>query len=98
MDYMYYVEEFIFTVMDALEEFMNTVSIPTGKKLYEVFGILLGFLGFSLICKFIGLATFVSWVEALVACIIMGVILLTNNISKSKVEKVRKRLQMGGKK
>lgn len=99
MDYWYYVEEFILTIMDALEELMETITVPAGKKVTEVLFVLLGFLGFSLFCKLFELPTFVSWVEALTACIIMGIILLINNINASGIEATKNKImRIGGRK
>ena len=93
----YYIEEFILTVMDALEALFDTVTVPVGKKLIEVLKVLLAFLAFSVFCEIVDLPTFVSWVEALIACVIMGLILLINTISKSSIEEAKaKFIKLGG--
>lgn len=98
MDFSYYIEEFVLTVMDALEELLNTITVPVGKKIYSVFGVLIAFFVFSLLCLLFDLPTFVSWIEALVACGIMGVIILFNVISKSSIEEAKNKfMKVGGK-
>ena len=97
MNFAYYVEVFVLMIMDALEELMKTVEIPEGKKLYEVFGVLIAILAFTVICKIIELPCFISWIEATVACGVMGLLLLVNSISKAGIEQIKNKfLRTGG--
>ena len=89
---MEYLIEFIDTVMDSLEECFKSFTVPQGKRLIYVLYVTIGFLVLSILCKIVGYQSFISWLESLVAVVIMMCIVSIDRVNKSSIEKVKKLL------
>lgn len=89
---MEYLVEFIDAVMDSLEECFETFTVPQGKRLIYVLYVTIGFLVLSIFLQIVNYKSFISWLEALIAVLIMLCIVSIDNVNKSSIEKVKRLL------
>ena len=76
---------FIEKIMDAIEEFFEALIVPTQRYILGAFYVSLIFLGWSLLAFLFGIFSFVSWQEALTCVILLGVIVLIDSSTRSKI-------------
>lgn len=72
-------------VMDALEEFFNSLTAPSAKFTFRAFLFSICFLVLSIVMKFIGYPCFVDWQEALTCVLLMGVIVLIDSSVRTNI-------------
>lgn len=82
---MVYVEMIITGFVDALEEFFQAISLPTSKHIKEAFKYSLAFLLISIVAKLINIWCFVSWQEALVCTVLLGLITLIDTSVRGEI-------------
>lgn len=80
------VQTLVTAIMDALESFFLSFTVPTGKSLKYSLLILLGFLAYSIFGELLGLPSFVQWQEALFAVIIVAAVLLIDEGNRSFIK------------
>lgn len=61
-------------ILDSLEQAIDIFTISSGKRVYQVFYVTIGFLIISILCQLVDIPIFISWKEALVAVIFMGIV------------------------
>lgn len=83
----------ITTVFDSLENCVTSVTISAGKRTLRVCIILSVLLCISVLLEWLGLPSFVTWEEALVALGIAGVIAVVDSGNQNAIKKVRKKLK-----
>ena len=76
----------IIGIMDAIEEFFNSISAPSTKFTFNAFIVSIGFLIWTIIASIFDLFSFVDWAEALTACIILFIIVLVDNGARSSLK------------
>lgn len=82
-------KEIIKTMMDCLEECLNTVVIVTTKKLKYMLLVCASFLILDIVAMIFKLPMFITWQIPLIACIILGIVLSINYWNKSTLEKFK---------
>lgn len=75
-------------IMDTLEDFFSSFTVPTGKNLKYSLFVLIGFLLYSIIGGIFNLPSFVQWQEALVAVIIVSIVCLIDSGNRSAIKKI----------
>ncbi len=80
-------ENVVDAIMETLEDFFDSFTIPTGKSLIQTWFVLLGFLGFSIIMWLFKFPCFLQPYEALAAVIIVGLILVIDGGVRGHIKK-----------
>lgn len=86
-------ETIVDAVMDTLEEFFESFTVPTGKSLIQTWIVLLGFLVVSIVTQLLGVPCFMQWQEALTAVIVVGIILLIDSGVRASINNVTNKLK-----
>lgn len=76
-------------ILDALEQAIDIFTISSGKRVYQVFYVTLGFLVISILCQLVQIPIFVSWKEALVAVVFMGIVSLIELHNQGVISKFK---------
>lgn len=76
-------------IMDTLEDFFNTFTIPTGKNLKYSFLVLCGFFFISVLLGLLGVPCFIQWYESLTAVVIMGCICLIDSGNRLMIKNLK---------
>lgn len=74
-------------IMDAIEEFFNSIVAPSTRFTMNAFLYSLGFTAFSVVAKVCEIPCFVSWQEATTCSVLMLVIVLIDGSARGKVKK-----------
>jgi len=80
----------VISIFDCIEDVVGTLTLVAGKRTLRVFLICFVSLVISVICKLLGLFTFISWQEALIACAVMGVISAINYKNELHIDNIKK--------
>ncbi len=73
-------------VMDAVEEFFESLTAPSTKFTFKAFMYSIGFLIMSVVMQYCDIPCFVSWQEALTCSILMFIIVLIDNSVRGKIK------------
>ena len=71
--------------MDAIEEFFEALIVPTQRYVLDAFYVSLIFLVWSLLAIPLKVFSFVSWQEALTCVILLGIVVLIDSSTRSKI-------------
>lgn len=80
-------------VMDTLEDFFSSFTVPTGKNLVWSLVILVGFFIMSIVTWLFDIPCFVSIKESLTAVIIMGLICLIDQGNRIAIKSITDKLK-----
>lgn len=73
-------------IMDAFEEFFEALVLPTKRYTLDAFFVSLVLLAISVASYIFDLFTFVDWYEALTCSILLGIIVLIDTSTRSKIK------------
>lgn len=73
-------------VMDAIEEFFESLTAPSSKFTFKAFLYSVAFLVGSVVMSLFGIPCFVSWQEALTCVILMSLIVLIDSSVRSNIK------------
>lgn len=93
MDWKQLAENLLTTIMDCIEDSVESMYIVVGKKMLTVFFGCLSFLVFSLLLLFFELPAFITWQEALPACLFTGYLAFMDKLNKAAIGGVTKQLK-----
>ena len=80
-------------VVDNVENFMETITMPTAKSIRDSFLISLGFTAVSVFCEYIDILCFITWDEAVVCNIILLILTLIDSGTRSAIKGNIKKLK-----
>ena len=86
-------EDIMNTIMDSLEECLESMVIVKGRKLFFVIGINLSFVFISFLLYFLELPSFISIPEALGAIFLSSGITLSNSVNRRTVLNVAENIR-----
>jgi hypothetical protein len=81
------------TIMDSLEECLESMVIVKGRKLFFVMGVNLSFVFISFLLNFLELPSFISIPEALGAIFLSSGITLSNSVNRKTVLNVAENIR-----
>ena len=81
------------TIYDCIEECLKSFTVPSEKKIVEVFFGVLIIAGISVLGRVLGLWLFISIPEAVTAVVVAGVLLLLYYVNMRGVETLKKQLK-----
>ena len=80
-----YLELVITTIVDAIEDFFESLVVPTASFVREAFLVSLAFIPVSVMLENYQLISFVSWQEAVTCSIILLIITLVDSTSRGQL-------------
>ena len=84
------VEVILVAVMDCIEECFDSLTLAEGKRILEVCFVCYILLLFSVACKIFQIPSFITWHEALPACIVLTVMCIQDITSLRVIQYVKK--------
>ena len=81
-------------IMETLEDFFRTFTVPTGKSLRYSFVVLLSFFLLSVVMSLLGVPCFIQWYESLTAVILMGGICLIDNSNRIMIKNLKENIKV----
>lgn len=73
-------------IMDAIEEFFESLTAPSTKFTFKAFIYSIAFLVMSVVMQYCEIPCFVSWQEALTCALLMLIIVLIDNSVRGKIK------------
>lgn len=81
-------------IMDTLEDFFNTFTVPTGKNLKYSLLVLLGFFLLSVVFGLFGIPCFIQWYESLTAVVITGAVCLVDSGNRLAIKNLKDNIKV----
>lgn len=78
---------FIQGIMDSIEEFFSSLTVPSSKFTFKAFVYAVVFLVMSIVLEMFDMPCFVSWQEALTCVILMSIIVLIDGSVRGNIKK-----------
>jgi len=97
IDFESYMRKCVKSIFDCLESCLESVTLATGKRVVQTFYVSLVFLSLSIILELLGMWSFVSWKEAGVTVLLVGITCLADKSNRTAISKFRNQMR-GGKK
>ena len=72
-------------IMDCVEQSFDSLTMPSGKNTLKILAVCAALLLLSTVLRLFGLSAFIQWQEAVIACLMIGLINIRDSMNRKKI-------------